>query len=363
MYLCAQILCALLVFISLWGLIPSDRWWIRAADFPRIQSIAIGGSAFAVLLWHYSQWGGWQYALAIGSLLALSYESAMVLPYTPLWKKQVRGAKEELPDARLSLLVSNVLTPNQNYQALLALIQAENPDIVLTLESDHVWQEHLDSLDADYPHSVKVPLDNLYGMHLYSKLPLIEPSVQYLVVEDIPSIRTRIRLRNGKIVWLYGLHPMPPSPTEADKSITRDAELLLVGKCIRERNEAAILFGDLNDVAWSRTTRAFRRISGLLDPRIGRYFVNTFHAKLPFLRWALDHIFHSPCFSLVKIRRLPKIGSDHFPVLTILQYEASDSSIRQEQSAEAPEPVQGDIQNLHETIQAGLIEGKKMAAG
>ncbi len=34
------------------------------------------------------------------------------------------------------------------------------------------WQEQLAVIEKDYPYRVPVPLDNLYGMHLYSRLPL-----------------------------------------------------------------------------------------------------------------------------------------------------------------------------------------------
>ena len=47
---------------------------------------------------------------------------------------------------------------------------------------------------------------------------------------DIPSIRTRVRLRSGDLVTLYGLHPEPPAPGEADTSLPRDAELVLAGR-------------------------------------------------------------------------------------------------------------------------------------
>ena len=151
---------------------------------------------------------------------------------------------------------------------------------------------------------------------------------------------------------------MPPSPTEADKSTTRDAELLMVGKRIKQNNQTAILAGDLNDVAWSKTTRRFQRISGLLDPRIGRHFINTFHVKYPFLRWALDHIFHSACFTVVDIKRMPSIGSDHFPVMTTLQYEPEEAS---DQQKNAPTAEAEDVEEADSKIEEGKKEGKKMS--
>jgi hypothetical protein len=105
----------------------------------------------------------------------------------------------------------------------------------------------------------------------------------------------------------------------------------------------AIVAGDLNDVAWSHTTRRFQRLSGLLDPRVGRGFYNTFHAQVPFWRWPLDHLFHDPRFRLVAMRRLPDIGSDHFPMLFCLAL-APD-----ERAGEEPEAARAeDRQEIHE---------------
>ena len=342
LYYGAQWLAGFIAFVTIWGLLPLDNWWVRGVEFPRIQIMFLGLAAWLGMVIFWSDWQFGQWLLFIVLSSALAFQLRMVLPYTVLWKKEVLTAKD-MPNGhahQLKIMVSNVLTPNDETQKLVELVKDKRPDILITLETDKKWEKALNQIEANYPYTVKVPLDNLYGMHLYSKLELIDPEVKYLMIDDIPSIHTQLRLQGGQVIWLYCLHPMPPSPTEADKSTTRDAELLMVGKHIKENKQTAILAGDLNDVAWSKTTRRFQRISGLLDPRIGRHFINTFHVKYPFLRWALDHIFHSACFTVVDIKRMPSIGSDHFPVMTTLQYDPEQAS---KQQSNAPTEKAEDV--------------------
>ena len=360
LYYGAQWLAGLIAFVTIWGWLPLDHWWVRGVEFPRIQIMILGIIAWVGMLVFGTEWQLGQWLLFIVLSITLAFQLRMVLPYTKLWKKEVKNAvdKPEVQECQLKIMVSNVLTPNDETQKLAELVKDKKPDILITLETDEKWETALNQIEADYPYTVKVPLDNLYGMHLYSKLELINPEVKYLIIDDIPSIHTQMRLQGGQIIWLYCLHPMPPSPTEADKSTTRDAELLMVGKHIKENNQTAILAGDLNDVAWSKTTRRFQRISGLLDPRIGRHFINTFHVKYPFLRWALDHIFHSACFTVVDIKRMPSIGSDHFPVMTTLQYEPEQAS---KQQSNAPTEKAEDVKEAKNTIEAGKKEGCKVS--
>ena len=193
--------------------------------------------------------------------------------------------------------------------------------LVLAVETSEWWKTQLDALAPRYPYCVSHAIDNTYGMVLYSKSELIEAKVEFLVQDDIPSIHTRVKLPSGDEFELHCVHPRPPFPTEDDKSTERDAELLLVGKQVKDSSHASIVAGDLNDVAWSRTTKLFQKISGLLDPRIGRGFFNTFHASYPFIRFPLDHVFHSHHFRLVSLKRLAHFGSDHFPVFIELSYE------------------------------------------
>ena len=307
-----------------------DEWWVRAFDFPRIQIsfLILVVLIITILISPYEEL--WQIILTGLLALSLIYQLIKIFPYTLLSPKQVLSFHGNDPKAIISILVSNVLTTNTKYDKLIGLVNRKKPDVLLTLETDKKWEEKLSTLEKEYPFTVKIPLDNLYGMHLYSKLKLEDIDVKFLIKEDIPSIHGYLRLNNNTRVKFHALHPQPPSPTEDPTSTNRDAELLLVGKDVKKDQESVVVFGDLNDVAWSRTTKLFQKLSGLLDPRIGRGFYNTFHADFRLLRWPLDHVFHTNDFTLIELSRGPHIGSDHFPMFIKLNYEPRAEDIQEE---------------------------------
>ncbi|MCE8001758.1 endonuclease/exonuclease/phosphatase family protein [Billgrantia ethanolica] len=316
-------LVALLLFATVIAKLPLRWWWIRACEFPRLQLASAALVAALLALPLGSPWG---WSLAATGLLVVALQARFILPWTRLWPVQVKDAEPGQTAPCISLLIANVLTPNRRAAELIAIIHQHEPDLVLTLESDAWWQKHLDAgLEAAWPHSVKIPLDNLYGMHLYSRLPLSDTRVEWLIQDDIPSIHTDVTLESGDTIRLHALHPRPPAPNESEETLWRDAELLLIGQAVHRTPMPTIVAGDLNDVAWSRTTRLFCRISGMLDPRRGRGMYSTFHARYPLLRWPLDHIFTTEHFTLVALERLPYFGSDHFPILASLCFRPSRS--------------------------------------
>ncbi len=303
-------------------LLRRRTWWVRAFDFPRTQ-IALFGMAALALFAPVVRPTWSDLATAALGLTAVLRQLYLIFPYTRLAPKEVLRAQRPVAASTIRLMVANVCTPNRRAGELLRIVRAVDPDVLLLLESDAWWERQVSELETDYPWVVRCPQDNLYGMHLYSRLELVDPRIRFLVQDDIPSIHTRVVLRSGQLTTFYGLHPAPPSPTANAESTERDAELLLVGRAIRTRERTVIVTGDLNDVAWSRTTRLFRRVGRLLDPRVGRGRYSTFHAQYWFMRWPLDHLFHSDDFNLVSIARLPYFGSDHFPIEVTLHHDPS----------------------------------------
>ena len=329
---------ALGLLVTLLPLLRYPAWWIRVCDFPRLQAVA--GLLLSLLLLALPGQRPWP-AHSPGILAALAaavlYQVARIWPYTPWHRKQVRDSQRQPDDPNhLSLLVTNVLMYNRDASRCLAVIDEYRPDIVLAVETDDWWLSQLAGLTAAYPYTCHAPLPNTYGMLVFSRLPLLAKEMQFILDPGIPSFHGRVRLPSGVGVNLHFVHPKPPAPQESSTSTRRDAELLLVGRAIQAHEGPTVVAGDLNDVAWSHTSELFRRLARLLDPRVGRGLLPTFHADYKLLRWPLDHVFHSAHFRVQRIERLPYIGSDHFPIFIRLSYEPQGWEA-QEAELEAPD--------------------------
>ncbi|MCO8123148.1 endonuclease/exonuclease/phosphatase family protein [Stieleria sp. TO1_6] len=335
---------------SLLSLSSNPHWFVRGWDFPRVQIVAI---AIAIYLLHRAtdQWlapSATPVSWAIG-LLTLSlvvWHLCRIAPYTPLTPTQAKAfdptgcQSTTLDDSHLRVLLSNVKLENDHYDRWCQVVRAAQPDILVALEVDEKWIQAIEPLIDEFPYQVLQPQDNWYGMMMLSRLPIESHQVCRVVQEDVPSIDALIRMKNGQKVRLVAVHPRPPEPIRDNDSTARDAELVLWGEELKQDLGPVIIGGDLNDVAWSQTTRLFLRTSGLLDPRRGRGLFSTFHADHWWMRFPLDHIFHSPHFTLRGLERLPHVGSDHFPILIDLQFQPErhyEHEVLEEKESDAEE--------------------------
>ncbi|MCK7590088.1 endonuclease/exonuclease/phosphatase family protein [Subsaxibacter sp. CAU 1640] len=310
------------ILLTLLPLIPSDYWWIRMFDFPHLQLTTL---TFLAILVYYIKFDIKQYKdylFMFALIFCFLYQFGKIMPYTPAYAKEMYESSNNDKANDLKLFTANVLQDNEEHQKLAKQIADRDADILILTETDQVWLDAIKKeLSSDYQYQVEVPLPNTYGMLLYSKLPLINPSVHYLVDDSIPSIHTKFKMKNGKLAQLYAIHPTPPMPQENPKSTDRDAEMMIIAKMAKESKLPVIVAGDFNDVAWSPTSLLFQRVSGLLDVRVGRGFYCTFNAKKMLLRWPLDQVYVSPEFRLRTMESCESIDSDHFPFYVELSHE------------------------------------------
>lgn len=317
--------------------VRSDYWTFRMLEYPRLQKL-VWGLLVALLLLVFRQQMGESFWWVMAPVLAgILYLLTKIIPYTTLYKKEMLRVKTIKTAQGISILTANVLQDNKDYRRLLQLIEKTNPDLVFLLETDAGWEQGVAELEQLYPNTIKKPLPNTYGLLLYSRLPLRNQKVLFRVDPEVPSVETEVQLPGGQWIQLFGLHPKPPVPQESLTSTAKDKELMKVAFQIEKEPKPCIVMGDLNDVAWSHTTELFRKVSRLLDPRRGRGFYSTFSAHHWWMRFPLDYIFCSSDFGLIRMRRLPHFGSDHFAMFVQLQYEPKLEQVHDEPVADAAE--------------------------
>jgi endonuclease/exonuclease/phosphatase (EEP) superfamily protein YafD len=351
------VISVLFALFTLASFIKWNNWWIRIFDYPRLQISTVIVLLLILSIIYFSLDKNWHYLVVGLQAASLFYQARKIYRYTFFEKKQVLTYKGDYNEHSISVMISNVLQDNRQSHKVLELVNKFQPHLLLLLETDKWWEDQMKPIEVDYPYTLKKPQDNLYGMNLYSKFELIDPKIKYLVEDKIPSFESVIRIDSNDLIKIFCLHPRPPFPTESDTTKNRDAELLLVGKMVEKEQFPVLIFGDFNDVAWSNTTELFQKISSMLDPRIGRGFYNTFHAEHPLMRWSLDHIFHSSHFKLININRLPKIGSDHFPIFVHLYLDVTAPEVQEKPDSSAEEEQEANEKIQEAEPQLKTISG------
>jgi endonuclease/exonuclease/phosphatase (EEP) superfamily protein YafD len=292
-------------------LLDSQHWFVKFFDYTRLQLLAILIGMFTVFFFFEDKESYQNMVGLIFLLIAILHNLSILYPYFPRFKNRITTSSKEI-----SLLSFNVQQDNREYDRVIELIRRQNPDLILTMETDKEWQNALIEIEDVYTYSVKVPLSNRYGMHFYSKLPILKHQEHFLISREAPSIEVLLRDQDNNVFVFWGIHPPPPSPTEKPSSKQKDGELMMLAKLICEIKQPVIVAGDFNNVCWSPISKLFVEITSLRDARIGKGFKSTFPASLPLLRFPIDLLFHSQTVLIHQLKVLSSIGSDHLPLFS-----------------------------------------------
>ena len=319
------------ILVSLGSLIATEtKWWIKILDFPRIQTLFL--SALCLALFFVLKRGldnddmtVGRWLFVVGLIASIGIQAYYIYPYSGLVDPRLDSiaAGEAPSDSTFDLLVANVYLHNRRVEELVNIIDERDPDILLLIETNQWWENALQPVDDRYRYGIEYPLDNTYGMILYSKFPLIEEKIRFLNYDSVPSFHTFVELPSGQLFQFHGVHPVPPYPGEPNDTDDKEIALVKVGEMVANTNLPAVVAGDLNDVSWAKRENLFEQKGLLKDTRIGRGIYSTYSAKTIFKRWPLDYIFATEHFSVVEIARLRDFGSDHFPFYGIMSLSES----------------------------------------
>jgi endonuclease/exonuclease/phosphatase (EEP) superfamily protein YafD len=307
LFLCLAVVgISVLTFLALW---PSNLWWVRMTDFPRLQyGIGLGAAVIAVVFARRMLGQLWLVLAALG-VAALLFNAVKLSPYVFTTKQQLTACA---PGRQFKVMVANVKLENHRADELLRIVRDRDPDLLLAVETTEWWDRQLSGLADEMPHSASRITGSHFGMHLLSRLPLEDTEVISPAGQDTPVIRSNITLPAGDEVRFYGIHPRPPHPGQS--SVGRDALLMWAAMQTAEADRPVVLAGDLNAVPWERTVSRLQRIGGLIDPRMIFGFQPTYDAHSWWMAWPLDQILHTQDLSVIAMEVLSDFGSDHYPV-------------------------------------------------
>lgn len=239
-------------------------------------------------------------------IIVLNVSTMMPFIFTP-------SSKGILDENSTTVLSANVLSSNKNYGFLNPFLTHDAPDVILLLEFNEHWRQHVSYLDDSYPHQILAPRTDNFGIALYSKTPL-SGAVEIYESNGLsfPYIVAKL---TQKEITLIGLHP--PPPIDAMHATMRNENLKLISNITGNTPaDNFIVVGDYNDTLWSAHMRQFLTSSGLKPTSNG--LKATWPRFLSVFGIQIDHAFIKNIDNYA-FHVLPPIGSDHAPILLKVQ--------------------------------------------
>lgn len=225
------------------------------------------------------------------------------------------------------ILTANVLYRSDDYDAMMKLVAAEHPDVVIIVEETPAWQAGLAELSRTYPYQehsgATVRVRGMSGVGVYSKTPLsVVPMGDIPNRDERPALAVGTTLA-GKEVTLVAVHPWTPHTPDAYKK--RNDQLAALAEFTASRGEYAIMVGDMNITPHSPDFGPILTSYGLRNAREGMGWAPSWPAPLPWLGIPIDHAFVTAGIKVLDFRMGPFIGSDHYP--TILDFSVEGGGV------------------------------------
>lgn len=227
------------------------------------------------------------------------------------------GNKKEDLKKYLKISSINLLSTNGNEQAVLDLIQSQDPDILILLELNERWEKDLATAIETYPYQKIIPRTS-FGMAMLSKVEVQNTTELNLSPAGIPSLLATI-LFDHQQIQIMAIHPVPPVGQQAFEY--RNAQFASIIAMKQVLHENLIIIGDFNSTPYSPYFKQLTNELNLLDSRKGFGVLATWPTWFPPLKIPIDHCLVSPSI-FIKNRAVGEpIGSDHLPIYLEVGFE------------------------------------------
>jgi vancomycin resistance protein VanJ len=247
---------------------------------------------------------------------------------------------------RLTIVTFNVWGDNSQLEDVIDWLRETNADVVLLQEIPPAWSGvTIAEIHDLYPYQVSQPLEvRVWGNAVLSRYPILNHQ-GYVGGETVTRERIEIEWE-GQTIVVYNVHlTMPQRETphfslpinnpflnmalKYDDAI-RNSQIDRLLTNLEQENHPLIVTGDFNISDHAVKYEAIARVLNDSFREVGFGMGASWpHAEIagfpsfvpPLLR--IDYVWHSDAFRAVNAEVGPALGSDHLPVVTVLEWRGT----------------------------------------
>ena len=285
---------------SLFGFFGTFSWWLDLFAHFRIQYTAIFLALSLLTLVLKRHPACWIYA---GFLVLNLFQ---MMPFYV-------GKNSSEPEGKVyRLMLFNVLSSNDAYQATIDFIREKSPDLIVLLEVTPAWRKELGVLVEDWPYHRQEARNDNFGIGFYSRIEPESLEIVYFSYQGLPSIGAVVPLGDTDLTVL-GAHPVPPLGDRWSR--LQNDQLGAFAAYMNAQHGPKLLAGDLNNTPWASGFQRLVQETNLRNASQGRGIHASFPSRLGRFGMPIDHVLHSPEVVIHDKTIGPWLGSDHRAVV------------------------------------------------
>lgn len=255
---------------------------------------------------------------ALAGTMAL-IQLSMIIP----WYVRSGPVASDARDFRV--MEANVHYLNRQYARFIEMVRSEGPDFVMIEELTPAWFEGIKPLLNDYPYFVAEPKAGVLRIGLFSKCPLENTRLFWIVPETYGSIWAETRIA-GRKVTILAVHAIPAwqigwPPFRSEWGVRRNATFDRIPGLLGSVDGPCLLLGDHNATMWSPCYRKMMRDAGLRNARKGFGILPTWSTYFQPLMIPIDQCLYRGPLAAADCRTGRRFGSDHLPLIVDFRFQ------------------------------------------
>ncbi len=253
----------------------------------------------------------------IAAAVAVLGSGALMLPELTRSKGETAPADGET----LKLVQFNVWENNSDPEGSARWVLEQDPDIITIIEGYELDGGVPRLLRERYPHAVTCADPQPCSSMILSKARPVWRHGLSTAVSDANLSGAQARFAGAKgtfdVVAIHYTWPIPAGPQQQQSK-----RLLKVMQAVDRDN--AIIGGDFNSTPWSFSLQRLDEALGMERRTRGQATwpaapITRYEVRPPFPLLAIDQIYAGKAWKTVSVKRGPRLGSDHYPVVVVLK--------------------------------------------